>query len=418
MYKILTGIIARRISLYLKEHGILPTEQKGCHSGSKGCKDQLLVSKAIFEDCKKRRKTLNLAWIDYQKAFDSVPRNWIEKSIEMVGVNDIIVKFCKLTMEKWNTVLRLKTDQEIMQLRPIKINRGIFQGDSLLPLLFCIALITLTHEINRAECGYKVCGTERKISHLLHMDDLKLIARSGEELGIEINIVKTISNDIKMEFGLEKCARVSLKRGKVHRKKYIGSTKENEIKELDLMKTYKCLGVEENHNIEHKKEKERLVKEYMRRLRLILNTQLSARNKMQAIGSLTTPVLRYSFGINWHQEEIKNLVRKTRKMLTIHGQHHLKADIDRLYVPRKEGGRGLMQIEGAYIAKVMKLMEYVESKEDPLIEIVRMHNHNTNLTLLQAVRNSKKSFQSEKKQIKDITAQNIKYKWERKRMHG
>jgi hypothetical protein len=36
-------------------------------------------------------------------------------------------------------------------------------------------------------------------------------------------------------------------------------------------------------------------------------------------------------------------------IIIIHGQHHPKADIDRLYVPRKDGGRGLMQIEGAYI---------------------------------------------------------------------
>jgi len=56
-----------------------------------------------------------------------------------------------------------------------------------------------------------------------------------------------------------------------------------------------------------------------------------------------------------------------------------------------------MQIETAYIAEVTKLMEYVESKEDPLIEIVRTHNQNTNSTLLQAVRNLKKSFQSETK---------------------
>jgi hypothetical protein len=83
MYKMLTGIIARRISSYLEEHGILPAEQKGCHSGRKGCKDQLLISKAIFEDCKKRRKNLNVVWIDYQKAFDSVPHSWIEKSTEM-----------------------------------------------------------------------------------------------------------------------------------------------------------------------------------------------------------------------------------------------------------------------------------------------------------------------------------------------
>jgi hypothetical protein len=38
-------------------------------------------------------------------------------------------------------------------------------------------------------------------------------------------------------------------------------------------------------------------------------------------------------------------------MLTIHGQHHQKADIDRFYVPRKDGGRGLMQIEAAYITE-------------------------------------------------------------------
>jgi hypothetical protein len=52
---------------------------------------------------------------------------------------------------------------------------------------------------------------------------------------------------------------------------------ENEIKELEPMKAYKYLGVEESHNIEHKNEKEKLKKEYVRRLRLILNTDLSAR---------------------------------------------------------------------------------------------------------------------------------------------
>jgi hypothetical protein len=71
---------------------------------------------------------------------------------------------------------------------------------------------------------------------------------------------------------------------------------------MEPIKAYKYLGVAENHNIELKNEKVKL-KEYVRRLRLILSTELSARNKMQATGSLTVPVLRYSFGIiNWHQE--------------------------------------------------------------------------------------------------------------------
>jgi hypothetical protein len=126
-------------------------------------------------------------------------------------VNDKIVKFCKLSVEKWSTNLQLKTNQEMMQSRFIKINRGVSQGDSLSPLLFCIALISLTNELNRSNCGYQVYGTERKINHLLYMDDLKLIGRSEEELGNEIKIIKTFSDDIKMKFGLEKCARISLK---------------------------------------------------------------------------------------------------------------------------------------------------------------------------------------------------------------
>ena len=149
-----------------------------------------------------------------------------------------------------------------------------------------------------------------------------------------------------MNFGLEKCARICLKRGSVQSKMHLGSTFENDIKELDPREAYKYLGLEESFDIEHRNEKEKLKKEYLRRLRLVLGTELSAKNKIQAIGSLAVPVLRYSFGIvDWHQEELQKLNRKTRNLLTIHGQHHVKADVDRLYVPRKQGGRNLMQFE-------------------------------------------------------------------------
>ena len=108
---------------------------------------------------------------------------------------------------------------------------------------------------------------------------------------------------------------------------HVGSTFDNNIKELDPRKAYKYLGIEESFDIQHKDEKEKLKKEYLRRLRLVLDTELSAKNKIQAIGSLAVPLLRYSFVIvNWHQEELQKLDRKTRKLLTIHGQHHPKAE--------------------------------------------------------------------------------------------
>jgi len=86
-----------------------------------------------------------------------------------------------------------KTKQEVKQAQPIQIRRGIFQGDSLSPLLFCIAHIPLTNELNRADCGYQVHGTERKLSHLFYMDDLKLLGRNENDLKNEIKIVQTIT---------------------------------------------------------------------------------------------------------------------------------------------------------------------------------------------------------------------------------
>ena len=86
-----------------------------------------------------------------------------------------------------------------------------------------------------------------------------------------------------------------IKKGRVHSKTYIGRTYEMDIKELDLRKT--CLGIEDSHNIQHKNEKEKLKGEYLRRLRQVLGTELSAKNKIQATGSLAVLVLRYSVGI-------------------------------------------------------------------------------------------------------------------------
>ena len=48
-----------------------------------------------------------------------------------------------------------------------------------------------------------------------------------------------------------------------------------------------------------------------------------------------------------------------------------------LVFPRKQGGRDLMQLEAAHAVEITKLVEYVERKEDPLKQIVRTHQHNT-----------------------------------------
>jgi len=83
---------------------------------------------------------------------------------------------------------------------------------------------------------------------------------------------------------------------------------------------------------------------------------------------------------------LQKLDRKTRNLLTIHGHHHPKADVDRLYVPRRQAGRGLMQLEASHGVEITKLVEYLDRKEDPQMQVVRTHQHNTDSAVLQTAR--------------------------------
>jgi len=56
--------------------------------------------------------------------------------------------------------------------------------------------------------------------------------------------------------------------------------------------------------------------------------------------------VRYTAGIlDWTVDELKDMDRKTRKLMTINRALHPRADVDRLYVSRREGGREVVSIE-------------------------------------------------------------------------
>ena len=101
----------------------------------------------------------------------------------------------------------------VLETGPIRIKRGIFQGDSLSPLLFTMSLNPLNQELQKTRHGYQL-DEQTEINYLFYVDDLKLYGTSANQLTELINTVKNVSEDIKMEFGLDKCAKASFKRGK------------------------------------------------------------------------------------------------------------------------------------------------------------------------------------------------------------
>ena len=69
--------------------------------------------------------------------------------------------------------------------------------------------------------------------------------------------------------------------------------------------------------------------------------------------------------------------QRTRKLMTMHKALHPKNDVDRLYVPRKEGGRGLASIEDSVDTSIQRLEDYIKKHERGLIMAIRNNTDNT-----------------------------------------
>ena len=125
------------------------------------------------------------------------------------------------------------------------------------------------------------------------MDDLKLYGKSTAELESLLNTVRIFSNDISMEFGLDKCATLAIIKGKVTETQGM-NLPNNNIKGLNLDETYKYLSILQADDIKHKQVKKKTLSEYNKRVRKILKSKLNGGNIIKAVNSWAVLVVRYT----------------------------------------------------------------------------------------------------------------------------
>ena len=265
-------------------------------------------------------------------------------------------------MEKWNT--ELTVGQNV--LGTVKIRLGIFQGDILSPLLFVLAMVPLALILRKTFYETKKGGG--KINHLMFMDDIKLFAKNEHQVDSLINTVRVFSDDIKMEFGLSKCSVLTMKRGKLVKSEGIPVPNGQVMTNIEDS-GYKYLGILEADEVKDEAMKDQTKKEYIKKVRKILKSKLNGRNVISAINSRAVAVVRYGAGIiKWTKLELEELDRKTRKLTTIYGAYHPKGDVDRLYMNRSLGGRGLIGVEDWIGVELDSVERYLEVAEEKLLK--------------------------------------------------
>ena len=269
--------------------------------------------------------------------------------------------------------------------------------------MFVLALIQLSLTLRKAKAAYEFSESKEKINHLLFMDDLKLHSRSEKGLGSLVQTVCVFSEDIGMAFGIEKCAMLVMEKGKIVKSVGIELPESKVIKSLQEGESYKYLGILETDKFLEEKMKLNVSKEYIRRLRKVLKSKLNGGNLVRGVNTWAVSLLRYSAFVSWRKSELQAIDRKTRKLFTIYGALHPKSDVDRLYIPRKKGGRGLISIEDCVGLAIRGLEVYVHGSEERLIQVAR-GDQTDGLEAASVLKRSKKE-----KRLED---------WEKKVLHG
>uniref|UniRef100_A0A0L8GEF7 Uncharacterized protein n=1 Tax=Octopus bimaculoides TaxID=37653 RepID=A0A0L8GEF7_OCTBM len=92
---------------------------------------------------------------------------------------------------------------------------------------------------------------------------------------------------------------------------------------------------------------------------MVLNSELNAANRINATNSLAKPVTTCSFGIIKRSlTDMQNMDGKICKILTRYRMHRPKSGVDRIYLSRKIGGRGLIQLEQSFKSAIINIETY------------------------------------------------------------
>ena len=131
--------------------------------------------------------------------------------MKLMGIAENVRELLVKSMKQW----KLSLTSNGNELGDVKVNRGIFQGDSLSPLLFVLCMIPISLVLRKVKAGYEWGKKEFSLNHLIFMDDLKLYGKGEKQIDSLVRTVHILSTDIGMEFGIRKCGLLILKRGRL-----------------------------------------------------------------------------------------------------------------------------------------------------------------------------------------------------------
>jgi hypothetical protein len=300
--KVMESLVRDKILEHMKVHHLFSHRQYGFISGRSTIL-QLLEVLDQWTLALDNGDPIEAVYMDFQKAFDSVPHHRLIHKLENYGISGLLLNWIKDFL--LNRSQRVSVNGKLSQ--PSAVRSGIPQGSVLGPVLFVIFINDLPDDITSQV--------------FLFADDTKLY-RIGEiptneehdELQQDLDRLQNWSDDWLLKFHPEKCKRMLISR----------RAQDNRIRPLKLKSTDSTGIVTITHIVTSDKEKD---------LGLIIDNRLKFDSHINAIinkGNKTMGIIRRTFqslDANIFKPLFTTLVRPILEYGQILWNPHLKGDI-------------------------------------------------------------------------------------------
>lgn len=289
VYKVTATLIKQRLE---ECAGNRIGEYQGGFRKGRGTVDQIFLLKHVMEGCYEYKIPLNILFIDFQKAYDSVNRKKLYAALKDLSIPPKIIRLVKMSLKA--SVNHVKVNGSLTE--EFTVNTGLRQGDPLSTLLFNLVLERIIQET-----GIKREGTIRTNTHqcIAYADDVVLLARNKKELlKITTNLINVAGKyGLKVNAGKSKFMQVATGQDENIRDDYTVRLQSGNMITFENVKDFIYLGVYLTNKCHEVKEVERRIAKANKSAGA-LNQVLRAKNisfnsKLRIYKSVIKPIALY-----------------------------------------------------------------------------------------------------------------------------